>query len=144
MKPDKAGPALIERRHLGRHRRRFRASLLRLAQGRPLFFLHGMDGLEVRWMSSAQPRTRFEVFAPSHPGFGASELPDNFDTIDDVAYLYLDLLEKLGLADAIVVGMSFGGWLAAEITDQERRRRARNLSSVRRWGSALPTAGART
>jgi len=27
---------------------------------------------------------------PSHPGFGQSSLPVNFDCVDDVAYAYLD------------------------------------------------------
>jgi len=89
--------------------------LLRLGQGRPLLFLHGMDGLEGSLNMIRELSKQFDVFAPSHPGFGASELPSSFDTIDDVAYLYLELVEKLKLTNAIVIGMSFGGWIAAEM-----------------------------
>lgn len=89
--------------------------LIRLGKGRPLLFLHGMDGVEGSLDVIRRLSTQFDVFAPSHPGFGASELPASFDAVDDIAYLYLDLLETLGLNDAVVVGMSFGGWIAAEM-----------------------------
>lgn len=58
---------------------------------------------------------KFEVHAPSHPGFGDSELPKRFSTVDDLSYFYLDYLEAADLKDVVVVGMSFGGWVAAEI-----------------------------
>lgn len=88
--------------------------MLRAGRGHPLVFLHGMDGLEGSLDLIGQLSTAFEVFAPSMPGFGASELPPSFDTIDDLAYLHLDLMQKLNLNDAILVGVSFGGWVAAE------------------------------
>lgn len=114
MKPDKAGLALMEGAAWA-DVAGVSVELLRLGHGRPLLFLHGMDGLEGSLDVIRRLSNQFEVFAPSHPGFGASELPAHVDTIDDVAYLYLDLVEKLNLADAIVVGMSFGGWIAAEM-----------------------------
>jgi pimeloyl-ACP methyl ester carboxylesterase len=57
----------------------------------------------------------YDVHALSHPGFGGSDLPNTFTTVDDLAYHYLDYLEAEGLDDVIVVGASFGGWIAAEI-----------------------------
>jgi pimeloyl-ACP methyl ester carboxylesterase len=57
----------------------------------------------------------FTVLAPSHPGFGASDLPRSFGSVDDIAYLYLDLLKQRDLKDVVVVGLSFGGWVAAEM-----------------------------
>jgi len=59
--------------------------------------------------------TSFSVVAPSHPGFGRSDLPRDFDTIDDLAYLYLDLLAALGLGPAHLIGLGLGGWIAAEV-----------------------------
>lgn len=114
MTPDNVEPLLLE----GAARADIAGvslELLKLGHGRPLLFLHGMDGLEGSLDVIRELSKQFEVFAPSHPGFGASELPSSFDTIDDVAYLYLDLLEKLNLTNVIVVGMSFGGWVAAEM-----------------------------
>jgi pimeloyl-ACP methyl ester carboxylesterase len=57
----------------------------------------------------------FRVLAPSHPGFGRSSLPEDFDSVEDLAYFYLDLIEVLQLEDALLAGASFGGWLAAEL-----------------------------
>src|SRR6202000_1193697 len=39
----------------------------------------------------------------------------SFNTIDDIAYLYLDLLDQLDLREVNVVGLGLGGWIAAEI-----------------------------
>jgi pimeloyl-ACP methyl ester carboxylesterase len=54
------------------------------------------------------------IVAPSHPGFGASPLPADFDTMYDLVNLYLDVLDNLegGVA---VAGFGFGGWIAAEL-----------------------------
>jgi pimeloyl-ACP methyl ester carboxylesterase len=54
-----------------------------------------------------------EVIAPSHPGFGNSPRPEDFDSVYDLVHLYLEFLEPF---DAFtLIGFSFGGWLAAEI-----------------------------
>ena len=83
--------------------------------GRPLLFLHAGEGLapERPWLDQLAKTHR--VIAPWHPGFGASALPDWIGTVDDLAYLYLDLAEQLELKDAILVGACFGGWIAAEM-----------------------------
>jgi pimeloyl-ACP methyl ester carboxylesterase len=62
------------------------------------------------------------VLAPVHPGFGHSEQPKSFDTVDDLAYFYLDLLEHLNLRQVTDVGVSFGGWIAAEIAIKSTER----------------------
>jgi pimeloyl-ACP methyl ester carboxylesterase len=84
-------------------------------QGRPLLFLHPGEGLHPNrpWLDRLA-RT-FRVIAPHHPGFGGSALPDWFGTVDDIAYLYLDLAKQLQLERAVLVGACFGGWIAAEI-----------------------------
>ena len=50
-----------------------------------------------------------------HPGFGQSERPDWLDGMEDMVYHYLDFLDRMGLDRVHVVGISFGGWLAAEL-----------------------------
>src|SRR6476660_2681276 len=59
--------------------------------GPPLLFLHPGEGLEPRreWLDLLA--RRFRVIAPHHPGWGNSALPDWLSTVDDLAYLYLDL-----------------------------------------------------
>src|SRR5215472_13032603 len=58
---------------------------------------------------------RFRVIAPWHPGYGKSPLIDGSGSVDDLAYLYLDLATELGFENAILVGACFGGWVAAEM-----------------------------
>ncbi len=83
--------------------------------GPTLLLLHGGNGLDARARFLELLAPRFEVIAPSHPGFGGSPLPDRFDSVDDLAYLYLDLIDKLGLHNTTLMGFSLGGWVAAEI-----------------------------
>ena len=57
---------------------------------------------------------RWRVTAPRHPGFGHSERPDGFRTIHDLAYLYLDWIDRQP-SDVVLVGSSIGGWIALEM-----------------------------
>ncbi len=89
--------------------------LVRAGEGKQLLFLHPVDGVD-----PAQPwfgglAECFDVIAPSHPGFGASEWPSEFRTVGDLAFFYLEAIRELQIEDAVLVGSSFGGWLAAEI-----------------------------
>ncbi len=90
--------------------------------GRPLLFLHAGEGLhpERPWLEHLAKT--FRVIAPCHPGWGGSSLPDWFGSVDDIAYLYLDLADKLDLKDAVLVGNSFGGWIAAEMLVRSQSR----------------------
>ncbi|MDP3767914.1 MAG: alpha/beta hydrolase, partial [Dehalococcoidia bacterium] len=82
--------------------------------GLPLLVLHGVDGGEGVLPFHDGLAERFRVLAPSLPGFGRTELPAWMDSVDDLAYFLLDLLEDLeGNID--VLGIGFGGWVAAEM-----------------------------
>src|SRR5258707_11688457 len=99
--------------------------ILRRGKGRPVLFLHphiGMHGSQALIEALAREA---QVIAPSHPGFGHSELPKGMSTVDDMSYFYLDLIEELGLRDLVVVGASFGGWIAAEIATKTCERLSR-------------------
>jgi pimeloyl-ACP methyl ester carboxylesterase len=84
-------------------------------QGRPILFLHPGEGLQPNrpWLDKLAETHR--VIAPHHPGFGGSTLPDWIGTVDDLAYLYLDLAAELKLENAVLAGNCFGGWIAAEM-----------------------------
>jgi len=56
-----------------------------------------------------------ELIIPQAPGFGKSDRPDWISSPDDISYIYLDLVEKLGLKNIPVLGLSLGGWIAAEM-----------------------------
>ena len=83
--------------------------------GPPLLFLHGGDYVAQNASFLDRLVRRWQVTAPRHPGFGRSERPDGFRTIHDLACLYLDWLDRQGPAKAVLVGSSFGGWIALEI-----------------------------
>ena len=51
---------------------------------------------------------------PTHPGFGKSGGFDQIDTIEDMAFHYVELFDALGLGEVILGGVSLGGWIAAE------------------------------
>lgn len=86
--------------------------VVRTGQGRALLYLHPHVGRGSSSDFIAALSRQFDVIAPSHPGFDHSKVNGDFDSVDDLAYFYLDLLEKLELEDVIVVGSSFGGWIA--------------------------------
>jgi pimeloyl-ACP methyl ester carboxylesterase len=89
--------------------------LLDTGKGTPLFFLHGGGGFDPSQPFVPRLSEKHRLIAPSHPGFGASSLPDWLDSVDDIAHLYLELLDKLGVEQADFVGCSIGGWIAAEM-----------------------------
>jgi pimeloyl-ACP methyl ester carboxylesterase len=91
-------------------------------RGRPLLFLHPGIGIERTAPVLDHLARGARVIAPSHPGFGRSELPRWMNTVDDLAYFYLDFLAALDLRDTIVVGVSIGGWIAAEIAVKSTER----------------------
>jgi pimeloyl-ACP methyl ester carboxylesterase len=83
--------------------------------GKPLLFLHGIDYFAQHRPFLDSLARQFRVIAPRHPGFGASPRPHWMRGVGDIAYLYLDLIERLALDEVILVGASFGGWLAMEL-----------------------------
>ncbi len=83
--------------------------------GAPLLFLHPEIGIASDAPIIAELAKHWTVHVPSHPGFGASELPRWMSEVDDLAYFYLDYLEAQGIDKAVVVGSSLGGWIAAEM-----------------------------
>jgi pimeloyl-ACP methyl ester carboxylesterase len=91
-------------------------------QGRPILFLHPGEGLQAGrpWFNALAADHR--VIAPHHPGFGGSTMPDWIGTVDDLAYLYLDLAAQLDLKDAVLAGACFGGWVAAEMAVRNTTR----------------------
>lgn len=89
--------------------------LVRRGRGKPLLLLYGEEALELEAPLLDELARDHELIIPSPPGFGTSERPDWITNPDDIAYLYLDLVERLGLENAAVIGFSLGGWIAAEM-----------------------------
>jgi pimeloyl-ACP methyl ester carboxylesterase len=90
--------------------------------GAPLLMLHGAGGFDQRQPVNALLAKQRRLICPSHPGFGKSPLPDWLDSVDDIAHVYLELMDKLGVATVELIGCSIGGWIAAEMATKAPER----------------------
>ena len=92
-----------------------KVQMLRAGSGRPLLVLHHDVG-NPGWLPFHDTLADgFAVEVPSHPGFGRSERPEWMRTVRDLAMVYQWLLQKLNTGPVTVVGLGFGGWIAAEM-----------------------------
>ena len=105
--------------------------LFEAGNGPPILFLHGAQGFAPEHPYVGLLSARHRLIAPSHPGFGGSSLPEWLDAVDDIAHLYLELMDRLGLEQVDLVGCSIGGWIAAEIATKMPERFAGWCWSVR-------------
>ncbi|PRY35739.1 alpha/beta fold hydrolase [Umezawaea tangerina] len=107
-------------------------------EGRPFLVLHGGSGPDSMTPVVEHYASTHHVLAPVHPGWDDTPRPDWFSGVDDLATTYLDLLEDRGLADVVVLGCSFGGWVAAEMAVRDRARRIGHLVLVDAVGPEVP------
>jgi pimeloyl-ACP methyl ester carboxylesterase len=102
-----------------------RIELINRGRGRPILFLHPHIGLDPSAPILAMLAEGGRLIAPSHPGFGHSERSAGITTVDDLAYLYLDMMDEFDLRDVTVIGVSLGAWIAAAIAVKSTARMAR-------------------
>lgn len=90
--------------------------VLRAGAGRPVLVLHHDTGTPDRAFFYDALAARFDVIVPNHPGFGAkAERAAWMRHPRDLAALYQWLLAELKVDGASLVGLGFGGWVAAEM-----------------------------
>ena len=82
----------------------------------PLVFVHGLSGSWPNWLE------QLPAFAATHrvitldlPGFGHSPMPRQEISISGYARMLEQLLDRLGIDAAAVIGNSMGGFIAAEL-----------------------------
>jgi pimeloyl-ACP methyl ester carboxylesterase len=95
--------------------------LARAGVGAPLLVLHHDIGSPERLPFYDALAQHFTVLLPSHPGYDGSERPAWMRSVRDVAVTYQALLAARGLTDVSVVGLGFGGWIAAEMATMAPR-----------------------
>ena len=83
--------------------------------GAPLLLLHHDVGSLDRLPFYDALAKRFTVYLPSHPGYDGSERPTWMRSVRDLAVMYQALLATLELGQVSLVGLGFGGWIAAEM-----------------------------
>ena len=87
----------------------------RAGKGRPVLVLHHETGTLDRLPFYDLLAAKYDVLVPHHPGYSRSPRPDWMRSVRDIAVVYRGLLAELKLRDAILVGLGFGGWIAAEM-----------------------------
>ena len=110
--------------------------------GERLLYLHSAAGEVLPLPGLTRLAERFELHAPAHPGFLASEGIDEIRDIEDYVHHYLAYLDALGWQRARIVGLSLGGWIAAELAARypERVERLVLVGSVGIWIREQPLA----
>ena len=115
---------------------------VRGGSGRPLLYLHSAMG-EAMWLPYMDEiAADRELHVPAHPGFLGSQGIDEIRDIEDLVYHYLAYMDGLGWKAVDVVGISLGGWIAAEIAARypERISKLMLVSSVGIWINEHPIA----
>src|SRR5690349_11540842 len=95
--------------------------LARAGTGRPVLVLHHDIGSPDRLPFYDALASRFDVLVPHHPGYGKSERPQWLRNVRDVAVIYQSLLAELEIERATLIGLGFGGWIAAEMATMAPR-----------------------
>ena len=96
--------------------------VIRKGSGPQILMLHGGDGPVAHLSFVDRLAEQFEIIQPIHPGFAGTPIPEHFDNLQDLIFLYLDLIDSLDLSETILMGFSMGGWAAAEIAVMNIRR----------------------
>lgn len=87
--------------------------------GDPLLYLHGfadVHGVKEGWRPFHEQLCRnTRLIAPAHPGCAQTDENSDVETIDDVVFHYLEVIDALALARFDLAGACVGGWIAAEL-----------------------------
>src|SRR3954452_16683078 len=98
-----------------------KVQVFRGGDGPPLVYLHSAAGEAVNPTAETLADS-FSVVSPVFPGFGESEGIEKIDDMEDATFHHLDLFDRLGLQSIPVVGLSLGGWMAAELATRYPER----------------------
>jgi pimeloyl-ACP methyl ester carboxylesterase len=89
--------------------------LRRAGRGHPVVVLHHETGTLDDLPFYDALAQHYDVLVPHHPGYSRSERPDWMRSTRDIAVIYRGLLSELKIGKAALVGLGFGGWIAAEM-----------------------------
>jgi pimeloyl-ACP methyl ester carboxylesterase len=87
----------------------------RAGRGRPVLVLHHETGTLDDLPFYDALAANHAVIVPHHPGYSRSERPDWMRSVRDIAAIHRGLLSELKVAKPALVGLGFGGWIAAEM-----------------------------
>jgi pimeloyl-ACP methyl ester carboxylesterase len=112
-----------------------------MGKGPAVIYFHGPWGLTWGPFLNALAE-RFSVYAPEHPGTTPGE-PDavrHVDSLWDLVLCYDELLERLEVQEAMLVGHSFGAMVACEVAAMRpsRVRRLVLIDPIGLWRDDAP------
>ena len=111
--------------------------------GAPLLYLHPAAGLAWDPFLSQLAQTH-TVYAPEFPGTSTGDpyAIHAVDHLSDVVLIYEEVVRTLGLHKPVVVGQSFGGMLAAELTAAYPKLASKVvlLDPIGLWRDDMPVA----
>jgi len=118
-----------------------KVSVLEEGSGPPLLYLHGfvdVHSVTATWLPFHQKLSETaKVIAPAHPGCAESEDIEYLESIDDLVFHYLEVIDALSIEQFDLVGSCVGGWIAAEVATY-RPDRIRRLTLVGASGLYVP------
>lgn len=95
-----------------------RLNYSRAGKGTPIVVLHHVIGTVDRLPFYDSLAAGNDTIIVNLPGFGKSERPDWMRHPRDIAAMVQWLLHDLGVTNASLIGLGFGGWVAAEMASQ--------------------------
>jgi len=83
--------------------------------GRAILFIHGWAGSRLHWNDAPIFLKNYRIIALDLYGFGDSEEPFHVSTPESYVGQVCDFIKQLGTEDAVLVGHSVGGLIAANV-----------------------------
>lgn len=100
--------------------------------------LHGEDGPASVDGTVAHLGVEHRVIAPVHPRWSGTERAACLNAVSGLARAYLDVLDAVDAVDVVVVGASFGGWVAAQMALDDVEGRIGALVLIGPIGARVP------
>ena len=93
-----------------------RLRVLDVGRGPAVVLVHGLAASMYSWRYTIVPLVQagYRVIAYDNRGFGFSDMPAHGYSNADYVHLLFGVLDSLGVADAVLVGHSMGGAIAAD------------------------------
>jgi pimeloyl-ACP methyl ester carboxylesterase len=107
--------------------------------GRPVLVLHGGGGPFTVAPIAAHFAADSRVVVPIHPGWQGTPRPESFHEVSALADAYLHLLADRDLTEVLVIGSSFGGWVAAEMAARDTEHRIARVVIIDGAGIEVPS-----
>ncbi|MGE5701274.1 MAG: alpha/beta fold hydrolase [Clostridia bacterium] len=88
-------------------------------KGVPLVLLHGFCGSHAYWdMVLPELAKQYRVLVPDLPGHGQSSIPEDMETIEQMADWLHEMLNALAVTQATLIGHSLGGYITLAFAER--------------------------